>query len=142
VQEVWAEWAEWKECTENKCFVSVFIFIFIVAWLEIIIWRRICKIWYINHFLLTLSIPLLNCSANISSPNFSIILCLPFVSFSFSPLMIFHILSLQSYSPAEHKYPHPSPTDSFGPPLLSAITGTEQYIASHGTIPKCSFSGV
>ena len=32
--------------------------------------------------------------------------------------------------------------DYFGPPLLSAITGTLQYMASQGTIPKCSFAGV
>jgi len=32
--------------------------------------------------------------------------------------------------------------DSVGPPLLQAITGFFIYIASIGTIPKCSFSGV
>jgi len=33
-------------------------------------------------------------------------------------------------------------TVSNGPPLATAITGRRQYIASSGTIPKCSFDGV
>ena len=35
-----------------------------------------------------------------------------------------------------------STIDSFGPPLQQAITGLRIYIASIGTIPKCSFVGV
>lgn len=72
-----------------------------------------------------------------------IIFYLPLSNF-LVPFMINYIFYAHSFSYPSIKYPHsPSfPTDYFGPPLLSAITGTLQYIASHGTIPKCSFFGV
>lgn len=44
---------------------------------------------------------------------------------------------------AFNKYPvFVSTIDSVGPPELHASTIQPQYIASTGTIPKCSFSGV
>lgn len=36
----------------------------------------------------------------------------------------------------------PLTTVSKGPPLLTAITGHRRYMASIGTIPKCSLAGV
>jgi len=91
----------------------------------------------------TLSIPSTNCRPKLFKPNLFIIFSFPLLNLRF-PSTIYYILLAHSFAPPSIKNPHyPSfPTDYLGPPLLSAITGTLQYIASHGTIPKCSFVGV
>lgn len=80
-------------------------------------------------------------SLNFSKLNLLMTCCRPLVSLLFSPEMTLSMLFVQ-FDLDLQRYPHPSPTDSLGPPLLSAMIGTPEYMASQGTIPKCSFSGV
>ncbi len=43
---------------------------------------------------------------------------------------------------SQRKPVSPWATDSSGPPVLTAITGQREYMASMGTMPKCSLLGV
>lgn len=58
-------------------------------------------------------------------------------------LMSFSMALEKASAVGSHRKPvSPSATLSRGPPEFTAITGQQQYIASTGTIPKCSLLGV
>ena len=59
------------------------------------------------------------------------------VNISFNFVAHYFVLSASNKNPVT-----PSYNDSVGPPELHARGMHPQYIASTGTMPKCSFSGV
>lgn len=78
--------------------------------------------------------------------NFSCTLLLPACPMSlrsWGPLTSFSMALEKASARGSHRKPvSPSATLSRGPPEFTAITGQQQYMASTGTIPKCSLLGV